>query len=287
MEVPAIGAPAGPGDVRALGRAAEKAGLDRVSRALRARWRTASLASGWRFPSDWSLPEVDAVCGAVAAGRCAEAAIGALAGARAAAGAGLAETLGDLAALHAVLDDEGASDGFVAPDVDATPSRLLRISAIGWAEVALEQLGHAGVTEPLTGLPTPAYLRTRLAELYRAAEREGRTAAENHTLLVVAVDFADAAGWARLTGMILVADTLQRIFDGGETLVALGPSTGAVLVPRDSSLAGRALALRRELAERLTRDEQLHELGIPAISLARLPGTYAGACALVADLGRR
>nr|WP_245976325.1 GGDEF domain-containing protein [Amycolatopsis palatopharyngis] len=255
-------------------------------RALRARWRTASLASGWRFPSDWALPEVDAVCAAVVKGGGPEHALAGLGRARAAAGTGLAETLADLAALHAVLEQVGSTDGFVSPDVDATPSRLLRVTAVAWADVAFDQFAGAEVTDPLTGLPTLAYLLTRLGELYRQAAREGRPAAERHNLLVVAMDFTAAAGWTRLTGMILAADALKFVFDGGESLAALGPSTMAALAPRDNGVAAKAVLLRRELTERLAGDQQLREIGTPRLRLLRLPATHAQAGDLLSDLRR-
>jgi len=260
---------------------------DAALRALRARWRTASLAAGWRFPSDWALPEVDAVCAAVMAkGRveAAETALAGLARARAAAGAGLAETLADLAALHAVLDQSG--DGFVSPDVDATPARLLRTTALAWADVATDQLVHTEVTDPLTGLPSAAYLRTRLAEVYRAAEARERPAAEDHVLLVVSLDLSGVTGFARLTGMILVADALRTVFDTGQSVASLGPSVVAALVPKDERVASHGVALRRALHERLSVDAQLADVGRPRVSAVRLPATHELACDLLAHLAR-
>jgi GGDEF domain-containing protein len=259
---------------------------DRMLRALRARWRTASLASGWRFPSDWALPEVDAVCAAVVKGGEADTPLAGLARARAAAGAGLAETLTDLAALHAVLAEPDAKDGFVSPDVDATPARLLRVTALAWADVAMDQLASVEVLEPLTGLPTAAYLRTRLGEVYRKAANDERPAAEGHTLLVVSMDMSSVTGWPRLTGMILVADVVRAVFDGGESLASIGPSTIAVLVPRDDRISSKAVALRRELTERLAVDSQLLEIGHPRIRVVRLPAGHEDACALLTELGR-
>jgi hypothetical protein len=260
---------------------------DASLRALRARWRTASLAAGWRFPSDWALPEVDAVCAAVLAKGHAEAAETALAGlarARAAAGAGLAETLADLAALHAVLGH--GSDGFVAPDVDATPARLLRTTALAWADVATDQIVHTEVTDSLTGLPTAAYLRTRLAEVYRAAAACERPAADDHVLLVVSVDLSVVAGFPRLTGMILVADALRTVFDSGQSVASLGPSVVAALVVKDERLASHGVALRRALHERLSVDAELADLGRPRVSAVRLPATHELACDLLAHLAR-
>ncbi|MCU1682273.1 MAG: hypothetical protein JWQ81_3012 [Amycolatopsis sp.] len=288
MDVPAAGDPFGSRSGRTE-TARDEASWGAL-RALRARWRAVSLASGWRFPSDWALPEVDAVCAALLRGDLrggiAETALAGLGRARAASGAGLSETLTDLAALHAVMGDLDGVDGFIAPDVDTTPPRLLRLTALAWADVATDQLVHTEVTDPLTGLPTVAYLRTRLAELYRQAVRDGHQASDEHLLLVVAMDFSEIAGWARLTGMILVADALRAVFDGGESVASLGPSTAAALVARDGGIATRGVLLRRELHERLSIDAQLRELGHPRISVVRLPPTHDAACDLLTHLSR-
>lgn len=287
MDAPATGSLSDPDGERP--EAAWRTAPDRFLRTLRARWRTASLASGWRFPSDWGIPEVDAVCAAIVKHGGADGALPALAGlgrARATSGAGLEETLTDLAALHAVLADPAATDGFVAPDVDATPARLLRVTAVAWADVALDQLTRAEVSGSLTGLPTSAYLRTRLAELYRQAERDDERVADDHALVVVTMDFSKAAGWTRLTGMILAADALRVAFDGGESLAVLGPSTVAAVATRDAGVAARAVRLRRELTERLEVDAQLHEVGTPRINVVRLPGDHRAACELLDTLSR-
>lgn len=298
MDVPAPGAMSEPDGPRPD--AGQRAALDRALRTLRARWRTASLASGWRYPRDWGLPEVDTVCAAVVKDGGPEAALPALAGlarARAAAGAALDETLTDLAALHAVLGDSEGADGFVVPDVDATPARLVRVTAVAWADVALDGLTRAEVNDPLTGLPTIAYLRTRLAELYRRAESaealEGgepgcakHRVARDHALVVVSIDFSSAPGWSRLAGMILAADTLREAFDGGESLAVIGPSTVAAVADRDRGIAARAVILRRELTERLAVDAHLSGVVTPGIRVERLPGDHDAACELLERLGR-
>jgi len=255
----------------------------RALRALRARWRAASLAAGWRFPSDWALPEVDKVCATLLRDASPEIPIAGLARARAAAGAGLSETLTDLAALHAVITTPDAADGLVSPDVDAIPSRLLRVAATAWADVAMDKLGSTEVVDPLTGLPTASYLRTRLRELYG---RPGRQASEDHTLLVVSVDLSEVNGWPRLTAMILIAEALRVVFDGGESIASLGPSTVAAAVPRDGRIANKAVLLRRALHERLSVDDQLESVGAPKIKLVRLPATHKAACDLLQGLAR-
>lgn len=257
---------------------------DRSLRELRAKWRTASLASGWRFPSDWALPEVDAVCAAAIRGGGTEVPLAGLARARAAAGAGLAEVLTDLAALHAVLSDPGATDGFVSPDVDAIPTRMLRVTALAWADVAMDQIAHIEVIDPLTGLPTSAYLRTRLGELYRQAEANSQAAGEHHTLLVAGLDLSTVAGWHRVTGMILLAEALRAVLDGGESVATLGPSTLAAVLPRDGQIASKAVLLRRALHERLSVDIQLDGISGPRIRLVRLPATHEAACDLLRRL---
>ncbi|RZQ62729.1 GGDEF domain-containing protein [Amycolatopsis suaedae] len=259
---------------------------DRVLRTLRARWRTASLAAGWRFPSDWGLPEVDAVCAAVVREDRAEQALAGLGRARAAAGAGLTETLTDLAALHAVLDQPDGADGFVAADVDSIPARLIRVTAVAWADVAMDKLAGAEVTDPLTGLPNHAYLRTRLAEVYAEAAAADRSVADDHTLLVVSMDFSQVSGWPRLTGMIMVADAVREVFRSGESVASIGPSAVAVLARRSGKVAGRGVLLRRALTDRLAVDAQLHEVAHPRIRVLRLPGDHAAACALVDDVRR-
>src|SRR2546429_5209266 len=100
---------------------AEGAEHEQELRKLRARWRTASLANGWRFPSDWPLPEVDEVCASLVERSDVCRALGSLGRARALAGAGLEETLIDLAALHAVVTIRPAPTAWCPPT--RTPPR--------------------------------------------------------------------------------------------------------------------------------------------------------------------
>jgi len=138
----------------------------------------------------------------------------------------------------------------------------------------------------LTGLPTAAYLRTRLAEVYRAAAAHERPAADDHVLLVVSLDLSAVAGFPRLTGMILVADALREVFDSGQSVASLGPSVVAALVPKDERVASQGVALRRALHERLQVDAQLADVGRPRVSAVRLPATHELACDLLAHLAR-
>ena len=264
-------------------------GTDRALRLLRSRWRTASIASGWRFPSDWPLPEVDAVCSSVvrrADSMAVTAALASLGRARAQAGAGLEETLVDLAALHAVLSDPAGSDGLVAADPDATPTRLVRLTALAWADESFGELTHAQTTHALSGLATEAYLRTRLGEVYGKAAREGRRVRDTHTMLLVTLNLAGVAGWPRLMAMVVVADVLREVFNGGESSAVLGPSVAAVLAEREAAFGERAMTASWLINERLHSDPHLHTACRPDIRVVSLPDTHERARMLLRYLAR-
>jgi GGDEF domain-containing protein len=254
-------------------------------RALRSRWRTASIASGWRFPTDWAVAEVDLVCEAMLSGADPDEALVKLARARALSGSGLGETLQDMAALHAVLTVPEHHDGMVAADPDAMPARLLRVTALAWSDVLVRQLARTEACDGLTGLANAAYLRARLREIYREAKALGTDARSRHVFVVVSPDLGDASGWSRLAAMILLADVLRTVFDGGQTLATVGPATMLVLAERDSRLSQRVATTRWVSADRLGVDPQLREIGPPSVWLERLPATHAGACRLVTELG--
>lgn len=254
-------------------------------RALRARWRTVSLATGWRFPSDWGVPEVDRVCSSVLrSGPDLIEALLRLGKARAQSGAGLDETIKDLAALHAVLS--GARDGLLTADPDELPTRLLRTVALGWAEVTAGDNACRGAIEPLTGLATAEYLRTRLAEVYRRGKRVGRNPADDHVLLAVVLDLASVNGFTRLMSMVVVADALRAVFDGGESVAMLGHSVAAVLTERDEGLPDRASRARFLLAERLGMDPELTATTRPRVRTYRLPPTLSSGIELVNQLAK-
>ncbi|MQA08639.1 MAG: hypothetical protein GEU98_08820 [Pseudonocardiaceae bacterium] len=265
-------------------RASTGAATDLALHVLRHRWRVASLATGWRFPSDWPIPEVDDVCSSILEGSDVTDALAKLGRARAAAGAGLPETLSDLAALHAVLVEPDAEQPERLVDADTMPSRLLRVTALAWADAALEPIHNAEVTDPLTGLTTTAYLRTRLGEMYRRAQHDHRILDADYALLTVSLGAGVASGWSRLTSMVLVADVVRGVFDSGETLAVLGASTVVVLAERGDELGTKAVLVRRLINERASADPALRAVSQPRIRLARLPATHERACEMLARL---
>ena len=150
--------------------------------------------------------------------------------------------------------------------------------------MSTREIARSEVKESLTGLSTSAYLRTRLGEIYRQASRD--EVPVGHVLLTVSIDLSAVVGWSRLMAMVLAADVLRQVFDGGESLALLGPSVAVILTERDGHLAQRSARAQWILAERLSVDPQLHTLGPVEVRLRRLPRTYEQACMLVENLGR-
>jgi hypothetical protein len=86
--------------------------------------------------------------------------------------------------------------------------------------------------------------------------------------------------------MVLLADVLRGVFDGGQTLATIGPTTLLVLAQRGDRLSERVATARWVAADRLGVDPQLREIGPPAVWLEKLPATHAGACRLITELGQ-
>ena len=86
--------------------------------------------------------------------------------------------------------------------------------------------------------------------------------------------------------MVVVADVLRTVFDGGESVAMLGPSVAAVLTERAADLAQRAAQARQLLAEQLVMDPAMRDARRPEMRTYRLPSTYSSALALVAQVTR-
>jgi hypothetical protein len=235
---------------------------------LRERWRAASLRSGWAYPVDWWAPEVEAVVDAIVEKHDLIAPCMLLGRARADAGVGLDEALTDLAALP-------------LPGAGAAADPLVRALATGWADVACDPATSGVCEDPLTGLTTPAYLRTRLAEAYREADRAGIPVTSSHALVIVGIE-PGGSRLSTLSRLLLVGAVLRDTFSGGETLTRTGPTHAVALVARDTTLAPRVGAAARLLSERLRQAG-----GPPArVWIERLPPTLPGAYHLLTELAR-
>src|SRR6185312_1546455 len=101
---------------------------------------------------------------------------------RARAGVGIAETIDDLAALFGVVDGAGGERTCVLGGGEGGrwDPALRQVGAIaeGGAEESVSQFARGGCEDPLSGLATLSYLRTRLAEVYREAEQGVTSPAE-------------------------------------------------------------------------------------------------------------
>jgi hypothetical protein len=260
---------------------------------LRDEWRRRSLATGWRMPDDWDTAAVDEVLAACrnrapARGEAGLAAVGvsALAAAcaglgrsRARAGVGIAETIDDLAALFAVMGGGGGerTAGLGGGEGGRWDPALRLVGAIaeGWAEESVSQFARGGCEDPLSGLATLSYLRTRLAEVYREAEQGGTSPAETHRLLVVGLPRRPDP-WRRLALPILVGRDLRAAFPGGETLSLAKPGPAIALVPARRDLPLRYARLRRNIQAAFGTQ----------IRMTPLPGRLTEALRLVDELAR-
>jgi hypothetical protein len=245
------------------------------------------------MPDDWDTEAVDEVLAAcrnraLARGEAGLAAVGATALAaacaglgrsRARAGVGIAETIDDLAALFAVLGrDGGERTGVLGGGEDRQWDPALRLVgaiAEGWAEESVSQFARGGCEDPLSGLATLSYLRTRLAEVYREAEQGGTSPAETHRLLVVGLPRRPDP-WRRLALPILVGRDLRAAFPGGETLSLAKPGPAIALVPARRDLPLRYARLRRNIQAAF--GTQIH--------MTPLPGRLTEALRLVDELAR-
>ncbi len=134
-------------------------------RRLRAEWRRQSLSAGWLAEDDWWTAAVDAVAQAACRDGSLRQACTMLGRARAQAGVGINEALTDVGALFRVLGE------------GTPPLEVITAVAEGWADAGLARMSSATCEDPLTGLVSFAYLRTRLREVYRKSRHQGSSPA--------------------------------------------------------------------------------------------------------------
>ncbi|AOS65486.1 hypothetical protein TL08_23530 [Actinoalloteichus hymeniacidonis] len=244
---------------------------------LYARWRAASIASGWAFPADWARTPARAVCRALVVGTDPTRQLTALGAVRARDGVDLAATLRDIVALYSVLpgaepapaspqcppasNPAESTSWFGGADLDGlgpapaelaslgAPAAAMGAVALGWADASVGSLLEQQVCDALTGLATEGYLRRRIDELYREAAVTGRAVAEDFALVVVAVNLRRVRRWPRSLAMVVVGDALGRAFEGGQTRALAAPTVALVLAKADRRLPLR-LVTARWLVER-------------------------------------
>ena len=106
---------------------------------------------------------------------------------------------------------------------------MITALAEGWADAGLARMSGATCEDPLTGLVSFAYLRTRLREVYREAEQQGTCPPATHRLVVVELPRRPDP-WRRISLVILVGHDLRAAFPGGDTLSLDRPGPAIALV---------------------------------------------------------
>jgi hypothetical protein len=203
---------------------------------------------------------------------------------RARAGVGISETIDDLAALFAVMagEQDGHRPGFEPGNWQGgqggaePPLHLVCSIAEGWAEEGMAQFSEGDCEDPLSGLATLPYLRTRLAEVYREAAHAGTSPSTTHRLLLVRLPRRPDP-WRRMAQTILIGHDLRAAFPGGETLSLVRenePGPAIALVRACDDLALRYARLRRTV--QATFGTQT--------GMFRLPGLLPEALSLVDQL---
>lgn len=194
-----------------------------------------------------------------------------LAHARALAGVWLDEAIEDVIALESVLPAE-----VMWP----RPERVIRVVAQAWADEGAAQFRHVSVEDPLTGLVSLPYLRTRLVEVYREAARAGQRVGDTHALVVVATGAGVQPVSGGLYFRLALGECLRSVFSGGESLAAASASRVLGLVSRDPALPVLVRSARNELA-RLSRTGST-----PRCWVEGLPDSIPAALDLVTELSR-
>jgi GGDEF domain-containing protein len=227
-----------------------------------ARRRTADSqapGSGWELTESerQALPaRFDAVAEALVSGTSPVAACVVAGRALASDGASLGEVLAGLRATCVAV-------GTVAPELDAVEAL-----SVAWSEATLEFLHDVSCEDPLTGLASLPHLRTRLAEVYREAERTARPVKESHALLVV--DVGGGAGgdvptdtFSRALRLATVADALRTVLSGEETIAKVGAHRVVALVRRTPEL-GDTVAVGRAVLDDLDAAARTWIEGLPS-----------------------
>lgn len=164
----------------------------------------------------------------------------------AAAGVPLGEALDALA---------GSWGSFMGGD---PPFPAVRAFADAWGDGTLAWLHRLGCEDPMTGLAGPGHLRTRIAEVLRAAGQPGSPRL-GHALVVADLrPDGQVVGADPLLDALVVARAgtmLRSVFAGDETLATLGGARLGVLTGAHPWLPRRATLLERMLATVAAGDE--------------------------------
>lgn len=155
--------------------------------------------------------------------------------------------------------------------------------SVAWSDETLAYLHQVSCENPLTGLATLAHVRSRVAEVLRAAEEYAGDDGPDHVLVVIDFpsDHRDDRGVGRALGMARLADRARLVFAGSETIGEASPSRLLVLAERTETLGNRVAVLRDLIAGGTPIDQAPARVWIEG-----LPTSNAASAALLDELAR-
>lgn len=178
--------------------------------------------------------------------------------------------------LHEVLDHVERAHAGHEPVFATT-----RAAAVAWAERAVVVRADVSCEDPLTSLASTPHVRSRLAELYRGAERSGQQVASSQALVVVELPrVASGHGLERSLRALDVAEALRAVFAGDETIAQVSPRRFVALVERE-----RADVVTMSLLA-MTLDDVLGAVIRPRLWVEHLPSSGDDVASLLADLSQ-
>lgn len=175
--------------------------------------------------------------------------------------------------LHEVLDHVERAFAGREPSFEAT-----RAAVLAWADEALVLHADISCEDPLTSLATTAYLRSRIAEVYRGADRDGHLVADRTALVVVELPGRRGHDIEQSLRALDVAEAMRAVFAGDETVAQMSPRRFAALVGRERADV-LSMSLLRILLER-TLGSQVH----PRLWVEELPPSADGIARVLAGL---
>ncbi|MFV0633950.1 hypothetical protein [Demequina sp.] len=245
------------------------------SAALLQRWEQASVTTVWLRPGDWYTPAAEALVEALDARLDTSPAAYRLGQARSAAGVGITEAIDDMAVL------------FKAAGYETAPIRSIRALCEGWTAGNPPVLDAPQMTDAESGLGTPEYLVTRLAEVYGRASRAGEDVTATHALVIVDVSVESTDLWQRIARNAAAGEALRGAYGVGHPMARLGDGLFAVLVGRGTELGAGIAALREHIDQRARAMKGSNLMRQPPrVWIESLPATHDFASELVESLQR-
>lgn len=179
--------------------------------------------------------------------------------------------------LQEVLDDleRTYSEHGQLPGYD-----VVKAISIGWSEETLVHQHQISCEDPLTTLSSTAHLRSRLNDVYRAAERDGASASDRYELIVVDLPVTSTNALAVSLALLETADALRTVYSGDETIAKLSTHRAVALV--ETTRTDRStLELLHILISRIRTGDAESRLWLES-----LPRSAVGIGWLLAELAR-